>query len=102
MTGGAAAAKEWSAQTVAIDWDLRDVALQCGSVNQPRRIEAGMLSWGSDILEDTNALELGLPKFMVNLKKKTPFVGKCPRPPDGWVAGMGGRPRAWGAERGRR
>lgn len=62
-------------------WDLvveagKPHQMSYGSVNQPRRLEAGMLSWGGDILRDMNALELQLPKFMVNLDKKTPFVGQ--------------------------
>jgi glycine cleavage system aminomethyltransferase T len=44
-----------------------------GVPNQIRRIEGGMLSYGSDIKQH-NALELGLPKHMVT--KTVDFVGK--------------------------
>jgi len=49
-----------------------------GAPNQIRRLEGGMLSFGSDIPPNTlTALDLGLPNFMVRLKKKANFVGKA-------------------------
>jgi aminomethyltransferase len=45
-----------------------------GVPNQIRRIEGGMLSYGSDI-KNHNALELGLPKRMVS--KSSDFIGKA-------------------------
>ena len=47
-----------------------------GAPNQQRRIEGGMLSFGADTLQDTNALELGLPKKFVNPYGKHDFIGK--------------------------
>jgi len=45
-----------------------------GVPNQIRRIEGGMLNYGSDITSEHNALELGLPKRMVD--KAGEFIGK--------------------------
>ena len=50
--------------------------LKPGCPNQQRRIEAGMLSYGGDTLEDTNALELGLPKRFVDPFGTHDFIGK--------------------------
>lgn len=47
-----------------------------GAPNQQRRIEGGMLSFGADTLQDTNALELGLPKKFVNPYGAHDFIGK--------------------------
>jgi aminomethyltransferase len=47
-----------------------------GAPNQQRRVEAGMLSFGGDTLDDTNALELGLPKRFVNPDMGPDFIGK--------------------------
>merc|ERR1711871_1524899 len=47
-----------------------------GAPNQQRRIEAGMLSFGGDTLENTNALELGLPKRFVDPYMEPDFIGK--------------------------
>lgn len=47
-----------------------------GAPNQQRRIEAGMLSFGGDTFEDTNALELGLPKRFVDPYMDPDFIGK--------------------------
>jgi aminomethyltransferase len=47
-----------------------------GAPNQQRRIEGGMLSFGADTLQDTNALELGLSKKFVNPYGKHDFIGK--------------------------
>lgn len=62
-------------------WDLvmeagRKYNIKPGAPNQPRRIEAGMLSFGGDTLSDTNALELGLPKKFVNPYAEHEYVGK--------------------------
>ena len=46
-----------------------------GSPNRIRRIEAGILDWGSDIDVDTNPYELGMSR-MVALDKPYPFIGK--------------------------
>lgn len=49
-----------------------------GAPNQIRRLEGGMLSFGSDIPPNTlTALDLRLPKHMVKLNKKADFVGKA-------------------------
>lgn len=47
-----------------------------GAPNHIRRVEGGMLSFGADILPDMNALELGLPPFMVNTDMDADFIGK--------------------------
>ena len=62
-------------------WDMVSKAgekynLKPGAPNQQRRIEAGMLSFGGDTLEDTNALELGLPKRFVDCFGTHDFIGK--------------------------
>ena len=46
-----------------------------GAPNQERRIEGGMISYRGDTLPDTNALELGLPKRMVDLDQPLNFIG---------------------------
>ena len=46
-----------------------------GSPNRIRRIEAGILDWGSDIDVDTNPYELGMSR-MVALDKPYPFIGR--------------------------
>jgi len=48
-----------------------------GAPNQERRIEGGMISFAGDTLPTTNALELGLPKRMVDLDGPSDFVGKA-------------------------
>jgi len=53
-----------------------NIKLKPGAPNQQRRIEAGMLSFGGDTLEDTNALELGLPKRFVDPFGNHDFIGK--------------------------
>ncbi len=62
-------------------WDICIAAgekynIKPGAPNQQRRLEAGMLSFGGDTLEDTNALELGLPKRFVNPFMEPEFIGK--------------------------
>jgi glycine cleavage system aminomethyltransferase T len=62
-------------------WDMvceigKKYNLKPGAPNQQRRIEAGMLSFGGDTLEDTNALELGLPKRFVDPFGVHDFIGK--------------------------
>jgi glycine cleavage system aminomethyltransferase T len=47
-----------------------------GAPNNQRRIEGGMLSFGGDTLEDTNPLELGLPKRFVDPFGDHEFIGK--------------------------
>ena len=46
-----------------------------GSVNQARRIESGILSWGADISQDENPFEVGLQR-LVELNNDDDFVGK--------------------------
>jgi glycine cleavage system aminomethyltransferase T len=53
-----------------------NIDLKPGAPNQQRRIEAGMLSFGGDTLENTNALELGLPKRFVDPFGTHDFIGK--------------------------
>jgi len=62
-------------------WDMvwnigQKYNLKPGAPNQQRRVEAGMLSFGGDTLEDTNALELGLPKRFVDPFGGHDFIGK--------------------------
>ena len=62
-------------------WDIvanigKKYNIKPGAPNQQRRIEAGMLSFGGDTLEDTNALELGLPKKFVDPFGTHDFIGK--------------------------
>jgi len=47
-----------------------------GAPNQQRRVEGGMLSFGGDTYEDTNPLEMGLPKKFCNPFGKHEFIGK--------------------------
>ena len=49
--------------------------LKTGSPNRIRRIEAGILDWGSDIDLYTNPYEVGLGR-MVDLDKPYPFIGR--------------------------
>ena len=53
----------------------RPFGLQPGSPNRIRRIEGGILDYGSDILVSNNPYELGLDR-LVNLGKPYPFIGK--------------------------
>ncbi len=62
-------------------WDMcwqigEKYGMKPGAPNQQRRIEAGMLSFGGDTLEDTNALELGLPKRFVDPFGEHDFIGR--------------------------
>lgn len=62
-------------------WDIvwgvgQKYGITPGAPNQQRRIEGGMLSFGGDTLPDTNALELGLPKRMVDPYTEHEFMGK--------------------------
>jgi len=59
-------------------WEIgQKYNLKPGAPNQQRRMEAGMLSFGGDTLEDTNALELGLPKRFVDPFGTHEFIGKA-------------------------
>lgn len=62
-------------------WDMvweagQKYGIKPGTPNNQRRVEAGMLSFGGDTLEDTNALELGLPKRFVDPFGEHDFIGK--------------------------
>ena len=46
-----------------------------GAPNDIRRLEAGFLSWGSDMDSDTNPFEMGLGRF-VDLDSEADFIGK--------------------------
>lgn len=46
-----------------------------GAPNDIRRMEAGFLSWGSDMDSDTNPFEMGLGKF-VDLDSEADFIGR--------------------------
>lgn len=54
----------------------RKYSITPGVPNQIRRMEGGMLSFGSDMGFDHNAMELGLPPKWVGPGKKADFVGK--------------------------
>lgn len=54
----------------------RKYSITPGVPNQIRRIEGGMLSFGSDMGFDHNVMELGLPPKWVGPGKKADFVGK--------------------------
>lgn len=47
-----------------------------GAPNHPRRIESGMLSFGTDIPQTMNALEVGLPRKFMNPHCEPEFLGK--------------------------
>jgi aminomethyltransferase len=51
-------------------------SIQPGVPNQIRRIEGGLLSYGSDITHGHNALEVGLPQKWVSPDKAADFLGK--------------------------
>merc|ERR1712032_1461957 len=62
-------------------WDMcwkagQKYGIKPGAPNNQRRIEGGMLSFGGDTLEDTNPLELGLPKRFVDPFGEHEFIGK--------------------------
>ena len=46
-----------------------------GSVNQARRIESGILSWGVDMSQNENPFEVGLGR-LVESKTEDEFIGK--------------------------
>jgi glycine cleavage system aminomethyltransferase T len=48
-----------------------------GCPNHIRRIEGGMLAFGSDITYNHSVLELGLPPQVVNIDKEAEFLGKA-------------------------
>ena len=52
-------------------WDIRPIA-----PNEIKRIEAGILNYGSDMTLDTNPYEVGL-GWLVDLDQKADFIGKA-------------------------
>eukprot|EP00929_Paragymnodinium_shiwhaense_P047578 TRINITY_DN24125_c0_g1_i1.p1 TRINITY_DN24125_c0_g1~~TRINITY_DN24125_c0_g1_i1.p1 ORF type:complete len:475 (-),score=140.73 TRINITY_DN24125_c0_g1_i1:317-1741(-) len=54
----------------------RKYGITPGVPNHMRRVEGGMLSYGSDMTSDYNALELGLPLGWTGPNKKADFLGK--------------------------
>merc|ERR1712216_308766 len=54
----------------------RKYSITPGVPNQIRRMEAGMLSFGSDMTFSHNSMELGLPPKWVGPDKKADFIGK--------------------------
>jgi aminomethyltransferase len=53
----------------------RPFGVMPGAPNNIRRMEAGFLSWGSDMDSNTNPFEMGLGKF-VELDSESDFIGK--------------------------
>ena len=52
-----------------------EFSLKVGSVNQARRIESGILSWGVDMSQNENPFEVGLGR-LVESKTEKDFIGK--------------------------
>ena len=52
-----------------------EFSLKVGSVNQARRIESGILSWGVDMSQNENPFEVGLGR-LVETKTEDDFIGK--------------------------
>ena len=52
-----------------------EFSLKVGSVNQARRIESGILSWGVDMSQNENPFEVGLGR-LVESKTEDEFIGK--------------------------
>ena len=52
-----------------------EFSLKVGSVNQARRIESGILSWGVDMSQNENPFEVGLGR-LVESKSEAEFIGK--------------------------
>ena len=52
-----------------------EFSIAVGSVNQTRRIESGILSWGVDMSQNENPYQVGLGK-LVELESKDDFIGK--------------------------
>ena len=46
-----------------------------GTVNQARRIEAGILSWGVDMTQETTPFDVGLDR-LVEFSKRSTFIGR--------------------------
>jgi len=64
-------------------WDIiweagSDLGIKPGAPNHPRRVEAGMLSFGGDFDVSNSALDLGLPPQILGALKKddVDFIGK--------------------------
>ena len=52
-----------------------EFSLKVGSVNQARRIESGILSWGVDMSQNENPFEVGLGR-LVESETEDEFIGK--------------------------
>ena len=55
--------------------DGKDFSIAVGSVNQARRIESGILSWGVDMSQNENPYQVGLGR-LVETDVKDDFIGK--------------------------
>ena len=53
----------------------KSLSIATGAVNQARRIEAGILSWGVEMSQDENPYEVGLER-LVEFQTKDDFIGR--------------------------